>query len=385
MTRRVVVADGHIYTFSPDDEVPLAGRTWAFVSARLVDEITNEPPGSDVTIDAAESGFIPRVASDGLVGLIGIPRRVIPIPAPLCVTILAEGYIPLQGALCVAPIANFPPTFASQDGGNLFLHRQPTIIRGRTVLASGNTTTPLAGVTVSITGIWRTFPPANLVVPAAQPNLVSLQPTLYFPRTAAAGQLRRRDMVQVMGEDKQLLEWVPSGSNLLSLSDRLNIAAGDILLVDALNPDRMEYLTIASIAGASTVDQPASITLAYPLAYLHRSNAVVRKVTLQAPAVNNQFGQDAIVGDTCVFLASMNNLDLAQTVEITGGTNPPEYHNLSRFSVTSDAAGYFQLPPLSRVAQLEIQANDGGVHPTITRVVSPDYSLRENQIDFTFK
>src|SRR5437764_13762167 len=106
MTRRVVVADGHIYTFSPDDEVPLSGRTWAFVSARLVDEITNEPPGSDVTIDAAESGFIPTVASDGLVGLIGIPRRVIPIPAPLCVTIMAEGYILLQVAICVAPNAN---------------------------------------------------------------------------------------------------------------------------------------------------------------------------------------------------------------------------------------------------------------------------------------
>src|SRR5260221_2911733 len=353
MTRRVVAGDGQIYTFSPDNEVLLADRTWALVSVRLVDEITQEPLRGNVTIEAAEPGFVPRIASDGLVGLIGIPRRLFPkldVQSYIInLTVAVEGYVARQVPITIGPEVNFPNTFTPIIG-SLLLHRQPIIIMGRTVLTNGITTTPLSGVTVSVTGIWRTFPPAHLTVPPDPPNLVSLQPPIYFPRRAAISQLRRRDVVQVTGEDKNLLEWVSSGSNLLNLSDRLNIAVGDILLVDALNPDIMEYLSIGSIAGASTADQPARITLTYPLAYAHRSNAVVRKVTLQAPAVNNQFGQDAIVGDTCVLLASMNNLDLAHTVEITDGTYPPEYHNLSRFSVTSDAARYFQLPPLSRVA-----------------------------------
>ncbi len=401
MTRRVVIADGQLYTFSPDDDVPLADRTWAIVNARLVDEITDEPPRGDVTVEAAEAGFISRVASDGLVGLIGKPGRVFPKLAiqsyTINLTVTAEGYVARQVPVTIGPQVNFPNAFMPIIG-SLLLQRLPVIIRGRTVLTNG---TPHPGVTISVTGIWRTFPPAQLAVPPDPPNLVSLQPPLYFPRRAATGQLRRRDVIQVMGQDKHLLTWVSSSSTFLNLSDRVNIAAGDILLIDLLNPDIMEYLTIGNIEGASTADQSARITLTYPLAYAHRSNAVVRKVTLQAPAVNNQFGQDAIVGDSCVFLASMNNLNLAQTVEITDGINPPEYHNLSCFSVISYATGYFQLPPLSRVAQLNIQANNGGVYPSQAvspdcgvrqyqvaspdYSVSPDYSLRENHIDFTFK
>jgi len=395
MTRRTVAVDGQLYTFSSDDEVPLSERTWALVGMQLVDEITDEPISSVVTIEAAEPGFIPRVASDGLVGLIGIPSRVFPKldvqSYTIHLTVTAEGYVARQVAVTIGPEATFPHTF-TPIFGNLHLHRQPVTIRGRTVLTSGMTTLPLPGVTIRVTGIWPTFPSAHSSVPAGPPNLISLQPPLYFPRTAAAGRLRRRDVMQVTGEDKHLLEWLPIGSNALSLSDRVNLTAGDILLIDPLNPDITEYLTIGAIAGASTADQPARITLTYPTAHEHRSNTTVRKVTLQAPGSNNQLNRDAIVGDTCVFLASMNNLDSAMTVEITDGTNPAEYHQLSRFSVTSDSAGYFQLPPLSRVAQLDIQAYDGGMHPppqptqpTVTRTFSPDYSLRENHIDFTFK
>src|SRR6266566_1056170 len=384
MTRRTVVVDGQLYTFSPDDEVPLSERTWALVGMQLVDEITDEPISSVVTIEAAEPGFIPRVARDGLVGLVGIPSRVFPKldvqSYTIHLTVTAEGYVARQVSVTIGPEATFPNTF-TPIFGNLHLHRQPVIIRGRTVLTSGMTTLPLPGVTIHVTGIWPTFPPAHSIVPPGPPNLISLQPPLYFPRTAAAGRLRRRDVVQVIGEDKNLLEWLSLGSNVLNLSDRVNLAAGDILLIDPLNPDITEYLTIGAIAGASTADQPARITLTYPTSHEHRSNTIVRRVTLQAPGLNNQFSQDAIAGDTCVFLATMNNLTTASTVEITDGSNPVEYHSRSLFSVKSDSAGYFQLPPLSHTAQLEIQADNGG-GKTVTQVFSPDYSLRENTIDF---
>ena len=388
MTRRTVQVDGQIYTFSPDDEVPLSERIWALVSVKLVDEITGEPPSSAITIEAKEPGFIPRVASDGLVGLIGIPQRLFPKLAVQSYTInliiTVEGYVARQIPITIGPQVNFPTTFTPVIG-TLLLHRQPVILKGRTVLTNGLTTTPLSNITVRITGIWRTFPPAHLPLPTPDPpNVVSLQPTLYFPRKATTSQLRRRGVVQIMGEDKELLAWLPINSNVLNLSDRVNLTAGNILLIDPLNPDITEYLTIGSIVGASSADQSARITLTYPTSHEHRSNTIVRRVTLQVPGVNNQFSEDAIAGDTCVFLATMNNLNTASTVEITDGSNPVEYHSRSLFSVKSDSAGYYQLPPLSRVAQLEIQADNGG-GKTVTQVFSPDYSLRVNTIDFIFK
>jgi hypothetical protein len=73
MARRIVTNNGVLYTISPDNDAPLAARTQAIVSALLVDEITGQAPGGAVTISAAEPGFQPRIAADGLVGLTGIP------------------------------------------------------------------------------------------------------------------------------------------------------------------------------------------------------------------------------------------------------------------------------------------------------------------------
>ena len=388
MTRRIVEVKDRTYTFSPDDEVSLAGRTWAIVSARVVDEMTLEPPKNTLTITTDESGLMPHVINAGLVGLVGRPGQVFPDLAnqsyQVNLTVMAEGYIPRQEQVAIAQNPNFPNTFEPAEF-DLFMHRRPVTIRGRTTVANGNTTSPIGNATVTITGVWRTFPPANVVVNADPPNVVSLQPSLYFFRTAATGRLRRRAMTPVVGEDKRLLDEVPKGSNNLRLSDRVNLSPGDIILIEPANRDLSEYLIIDTISGASTADQPAKITLTYPVAYHHRHGPLVQKVTPQILGPINQFAQDAIAGDTCVFLASLNGLDPGGVVEISGGGNPAEYHALSRFTKTSDSDGYFRLPLLSRVAQLEIQADDAGAHPTITRTFSPDYSHRENRIDFVFR
>ena len=57
---------------------------------------------------------------------------------------------------------------------------------------------------------------------------------------------------------------------------------------------------------------------------------------------------------------------------------------MRRFSVSSDAAGYYRLPPLSRVAQLELRAERGALIP-IQMEFRPDYRVRENRLDFTFR
>lgn len=395
MARRIVTNNGVLYTISPDNDVPLAARTQAIVSGLLVDEITGQTPGGAVTIRAVEPGFQPRVAADGLVGLTGIPISRFPQLATqnyvINVTIEVEGYVELRQPVPILQDAGFPDSFTPGDMKTLLLHRDPVVISGRVVAISGHKTVPIPLASVQITGVWRTFPPSDVTAPAPDPpDLVSLCPPLYAPRKAGGtgDVLRRRDVVPVVGQDKHLLATAAAGEQTLNLSDRVNIAPGDLLMLDALNPDLVEYVTIATVSGASTADQPAVVELAYPLAYEHKGNALVYKVTLQPPGLDNALAVDAISGDTCVFLQSMNSLNaisnvLTQNVvEITDGTHT-EYHSVRLFFVKSDSNGYFRLPPLSRVAQVDIQAVRGTGSPS-TIPFSPDYYSYENRIDFIF-
>jgi hypothetical protein len=55
---------------------------------------------------------------------------------------------------------------------------------------------------------------------------------------------------------------------------------------------------------------------------------------------------------------------------------------VSYFTATTVAGGFYRLPPLSRVAQLNLQANNGTLSPVLTFV--PDYGGEENKFDITY-
>jgi hypothetical protein len=389
MPRRTVEVEGRRYLFSADDQPPLGDRFWALARLRVLDELTGAPPASPITLESGTPLAATRIASDGLVGLVGFPRGMFPAlatqPYTLQVTVRAEGYVPQRVAITVPQEPAFPQVFATPPLRTLQLHREPVVIMGRTVQALSTSTTPLAGTTVCVTGIWRTPPPANVVVPAEPPHLVSLQPPLYAARDALVGLLRHRDLPPIVGDDKLLLDNAPSGANPIRLSNRQNLAPGDIVLIDATRPDLAELLAIQAIAGASTDAQPAQITLNFPLAYAHRRDAVVQRVNPQPfGAPGRDFTQDALTGDTCVFLQGLAGLASAQEVQITGGPSLPEEHRVRHFSVSSDADGFYRLPPLSHVAQLVIRAERAPFTPA-QREFRPDYTRRENRVDFTFR
>jgi len=69
-------------------------------------------------------------------------------------------------------------------------------------------------------------------------------------------------------------------------------------------------------------------------------------------------------------------------VEIDDGVAPPEYHLVAQFSTTTDADGFYRLPPLNRVGQLELTADDG-VAPAVRQTVIPNYELIQNTVDFS--
>jgi hypothetical protein len=390
MLRHIVQANSRTYLFSPDDPVPLGGRIWAIVRLRVTDELTGAAPDGKITIQTKQKGLVPRVGSDGIVGLVGIPQQVPglgTVPFTVQLTVNADGYVPRDVELPFIPDATFPATFTPPPIQNLALHREPIVILGRTVRANGNTNTPLAGATVTVSGIWRMPPPANVGVLPDPANLAALLPPLYSDRLVLPQFIQQRNLTPSAGGDKGLVNDLLPGANPILLSDRQGLTAGDVLLIDAAEPDLAEFIAISTVPVMNPPDQPTLITLEYPVISAHRRNAVVQQVTPSPPGAQQQFTVEANVGDTCVFLDSLAALTGALEVQITGPPGADEYHKLMRFSAVADADGYYRMAPLSRVAQLEIHAEKiiGVQTFQTTTTFCPDYRQRENRLDLTLK
>ncbi len=388
MPHQVYIDTDVTYTVAPDVEPQLGQRTWALVEAKVVDELTGQHPVAPLTVDSPNLGVTPRVAEDGIVGVAGIPVNAFSQLATTAyiveLTIAANRYVPVDMQVPIPVIPTFPALFNTIDVGQVALHRAPTVIKGRVTVSSGVTSTPAVGAAVSITGIWRTAPPANVIIAPSAPNLISMVPALYFPRTSPSAHITQQPMAPVVGADKHLLLDAQQGSDVLQLSDCIGLLVSDVLAVDADDPFRTEYMTIQTITAASTPDQPATIQLTYPLQATHRFNAPVRKVNLGVAGSSTNFAADAIVGDVCAFVSNVATLQPATIVRVSDGVNPPEYHAASYFTTTTDAQGFYRLPPLTRVAQLNLEANIGAVPPPITVTFGPDYSQEEDKLDITF-
>jgi hypothetical protein len=388
MNRMTVSLDGEYAVVSLEDAPPAADRVRAVFGIRLVDEWTGRPPRTRVEAATDTPGLAARSADDGAVALVGVPHAVFPAldttPYSVGLTIRAEGYVPRSLSVDFPIQLGFPHAFAPRIPPDLLLHRLPVTVRGRTVLAAAGTTAPIAGAAVRVTGIWRTPPPAHASVPADPPNLVCLEPPVYAERAAAAGTLRRCDLNPVSLEDKLLLEPCSAGSTVIRLTDRINLSAGAILRLDADRPDRAEHILIQSIAGGSTPDQEAMATLAHPTACRHNRNAVVRRVTAPPPGAAILLADDAVPGDTTVFPGGLSGLAGAQFARLEGGSAAAEYHAVRLYAATSDGEGYYRLPPVSRTAWLEIEADDG-MHTPVKLVISPDYDRPEYAVDFVLE
>lgn len=390
MSRQTLQLDsGQTILFSPDDPIALMDRWQALVNIRVIDEMTGQAPLNKVSLDVAEPGLIPRIASNGVGGVVGIPRQAFPeifsADDFVHVTVSAAGYLTHREEVKIpqlSPGAEFSPIPLDVQ-----LHRQPIVIIGRTVRFSGITSIPIPSAAVSVIGIWRTAPPANVTIPADPPNLVSLQPPLYSARAASTTTLQRRNLAPVAGSEKTLLDHLLPGANQILLSNRQGLAVGDILLIDDAQPDRTEFISIKNVLTTSSADQPTLVTLDFPVNQLHRRDAGVLLLNPQPAGPTQQVTAAATEGDTCVFLNALSGLTGANEIQISGPSGSDEYHKLLTFTIVSDANGYFRLPPLSRVAQLEIHAEKAvGLQLFRTTVTfRPDYDQRENRLDLALK
>ncbi|MCC7052811.1 MAG: hypothetical protein IT355_06050 [Gemmatimonadaceae bacterium] len=394
-TRYSVTVGGRVQLVAPDDPIPGGMRTGALVRARLLDELTLQPVTAPVVITPfgaafdspqARASVNPRAATGGLVGLVGTASRAFPsldvVAYDVGLRVATDGYLPVAVSQPLGPQPLFPQQFTAAVLPDLLLHRAPVILTGRTVLQGIGTTTALPGAVVQVTGLWRVAPTVVLAPPASPPDLVAIHPPLYAVAPAATTVIRMVTPAPDLANPKRLVRAVAAGAREVVLSNRVAIAAGQVLEVNAADVTRAESVVVASVVGAVSPAGEAVVTLEHPLANGHPAGAVARRVDLLAPGPNETLAMDAIGGDVTLLVTTAAAF-AAGTVEITAGAGVPQYHRVSRYAVTSDADGYWALPPLSRVAVVEVRATHGA-HPTVTRLVAPEYPRREQRADFVF-
>ncbi len=387
MNIRIEQANGLAYRFNPETQPVIAGRMQAVVHARMLDEFTGLPMTSRLTVNSPSNDLKPMVTHGGIAGLVGMPGRLYPnldgAPVNLEMTVSAQRFIPRRLAAALGPIAGFPEVFAPADFGDVPMHRAATVLRGRVVQIVGSSRLPLAAADVRVVGVWPGFPPADAepddIIEA--PNLISLSAGLYAERQPAVDQLRRRVLGIALGQEKVLLQAASAGQRTLKISNRINLNVGDLLAIQPDHNELAEYIVVTGIDAAATADQPASVTLNYPLYYSHLQGTTVVPASLQAQAVDNPFSRAGIPGDRTVFCNTLTGLTDGSVAEIIG-SGDPEYHNLSIYQVLTDADGYFRLPPIARVAQLRLEADRADLQePHILEFYSPDYDVAEQRLD----
>lgn len=377
--------------YCPDDLQAPGVRLGAIVMARLIDEITGLPVlGATVrALDARSAPHLTRrTAPGGVLGLAGRPAEIFPdlgsAAAPVPMAIAAPGYLPQRLDGMLGPIAGFPAVFGPLDHGEVAAHRCGVALRGRVVQRGSPASTALAGASVAIDGVWPTLPPAY-VNPAAvmQPaRMTALFPGLYRDRPSAT--LARCNVLENLAEAKTLMAPAPAGSTRLRLSNRRTLAAGMPLQLDGAGELR-ELMAIAAVDTSLSDDQAAWVTLAWPLAHLHRPGTSAVPASIPATFDPRTLARPGAAGDTIAFLsAAAPWADLA-VVRVDDGVNAPEYHTHQRYATVSDGDGYFVLPALARLALFRLRVTHPGPPAPLLLTIEPDYGLAQQNLHVAFE
>jgi hypothetical protein len=357
----------------------VAQRTWAAVITQLTDELNGNAPDGAIRMKCDNPNFTARAGSGGFAGLAAIPARAMPLLTsqnyPVELSVAVEGYVADSQAVMILADASFPGSFTPLDIGVWPLHRDPLSIYGSVSLATASGPAAVAGASVALTKLWRLVGTA----PAAL-DALTLNTTLGAARPAGANV--QKFSMTLAGTPYQLQKETAPGSNAVLLSNTISLGVGSVVGFDLGDPDRAEYATVVGISGSVSPTQPATAVLALPLSSLHASLIPVQRVTPAATGPVNAIGVGAIAGDRVLLMNSpVAGIASGDVVAISGGVPTIEYQFVSVFAVTSDALGNYRLPLLSRVAELELTANDG-VHAPVAQLVIPQYGNRDNRVDF---
>jgi hypothetical protein len=308
---------------------------------------------------------------------------------------LATGLLNPQGI--GAPV--FPDTFATPPAVIAALRRRPVTILGRVVTrnTAANVTTPVVNASVTVTDFWRT----RAAITANPSNGAMTDPVLALRQFAVAvtpGVLASQGAGAMVGavllpsaaDDRHTTGPADADDTAIGVDRRQNLASSPaplpnrLVLIDADDPARAEYHTIAIVTAAGSAAEPARLTLEAPLARAHPEGCRVARLN---PGVLPPGGLTLVSaaerGDRCLFLDAPIGSPVPGTLRITGGA-VDEFQAFAPLSVQSDSDGYFRLPPLHRMARIALTVDDGAGNVLPPIEVDPDYAVAEQRVDAVY-
>jgi hypothetical protein len=372
-----------VYDFCPAAPTRPAERVQSMLRVRLVDEITGAGPLTPVSLEAPVAW--PRAAPDGLVGLVGRPAPTFGalLPPSLTMQVRASGYVEVAVDAALGPQPGYPDSFDEIVLPDIGLHRLPVTIAGRAIARNGAVPAPVAAADIGVSGYWPTLAAVEALLPPTPASIVSLLHPLSVERGAALGAVQAQP-VALAGTPKRLVDAATSGARQVRLDNVVGLAVGDLLAIDHDDPGRIEYLEITAIEALPDPQQRTRVDLMHPLVRGHLADAPARRAALGAPGPLNAIDRDAIAGDSCLFLAAAAGLPPAGVVAVVGGGPAPEYRQARLCADVTNAEGDFRLPPIARVAMVEITSNAAAFPLPVVQRLSPLYGAAENRIEVTF-
>jgi hypothetical protein len=463
MTR--TVRNGLIdYLVADDDPLPADLGWWAVLRTRVVDEITGEPPLNPVSIVSDTRGCLPRVAGDGVCGLVARPRTVsrqLLAAGELTAEIRTDGYLPRsltaaidatrrattsttagdgqltiapsepaprsqflpgRGVLLQAPVANAPDAFGLTDDPVLPpaansvplvqpvadtrpgpgpwriagvpialpdqpLHRaEPAAVRGQALRQplAGAPLQSAPGTQLGLTGVWwnNAEVPANSSPPHPA-DLVSFAAPLSFDHPG--GTLERMTARVTVGPARAFASRAAAGATAIELDNVIGLTGtgGDTLELEASNSAERELVITASFVQPLTGTR-AVVNLAAPLSFPHAAGATTQRVTLTFAALGT-LAREAQRGDRVLFASTLASVAAADVLRVAGGSATQEVRFVRRFPlydsgtatfsfpVPFESDGSFELPPIARVAQLQLFVAHAAQHVHDPIDLVPDY------------
>jgi hypothetical protein len=366
-----------------------APRRLSVVFACKLRRLASSAAGAALTLDSSagvEPGqriLVGRV--DGTLAEIGLVATVGP----------GAGQVTLRQALGFPYPAGSPvqPLPADQE---IELRRRRVSVVGRILLRAGAATAPLAGARVRVSKLWRRIPPAGVVAPPDPPDpgapapappwdapIAGLSPPAYVDLAAGAIELEDR-AVDAGVTAKALLDDVPAGARRLRLSSATGLGAADIVAVEADDDARREILEIRAIVPAGGPADWAQVTLTHPLAFTHGRGRLVRRLAPPAAVVSRALNYGVAGGDEAVLFDATGLAGRRQVRLIDPG--PPlaqSFHTIDVLAATSDADGFYRMPPIARAGKIEIFAQDAGSAAHAAVEVVLDYDQPEHRVDVT--
>ena len=115
---------------------------------------------------------------------------------------------------------------------------------------------------------------------------------------------------------------------------------------------------MVQVTGPADPLLPTRVRLAVPTALWHRRGTVLDVINVAPqPTPPTQLLWDTLPGDVTGALASPGAYAAGFMVGVSGGPPPVAFHRIARYDVVSDPVdGYFSLPPLHRLAQVQLEA-----------------------------